>query len=133
MIDRAAVKLAEARALLDDALARAERDDGVSPTLALSYATHAVILCVDALCHRHSAATARRHSELGHVFLELIRAGRIPETASSFRELIARAMSQRARFEYQGELASRGEAKRFVGQVRRLYQFVEAHPTSPPP
>lgn len=127
LADLATIKLAEAELLLEDAESRANEDDPYSPSIAMSHATQAVILAVDALCHHHRVPPAKRHDQINRTFLDLIRTQRLPETASRWRDLLAQAISQKSQFQYGGELASRSEARGFVRSVGQLVGFVAAH------
>lgn len=117
--------------LLEDAESRANEDDPYSPSVAMSHATHAVILAVDALCHHHRIPPAKRHDQISRNFLDLLRAGRLPETASHWRDIIAQAIANKSQFQYGGELTSRSEARKFVRNVSKLVQFVAGHVRPP--
>lgn len=123
----ASIKLGEAKLLLEDADSRANEEDPFSPSLAMSYATQAVVLAVDALCHHHGIPHAKRHDEIAGRFLDLIRTRRIPEAAATFRDVITLAISQKSQYQYGGELTSRQEARKFVRRAGRLVGFVGTH------
>lgn len=124
MTAMARIKLSEAELHVEDALARCERRDEYSPSVAIAHATDALILGVDALCHAAKTEEPRRHGDAPRIFLELIRTGHLPPEASSWRELISKAMHQRASFQYHGELIARGAASRFVQKVAQFVVFV---------
>lgn len=123
MTDLVTTKIFDAELLIEDAQARAHADDEYSPSLAISYASQAVILAIDALCHRYAVPTARRHDEASRIYLDLLRTHRLTEDAAQWRELVSRAISHKALFQYHGELTSRKEAQRFVRQVDGFVQF----------
>lgn len=123
MADLASIKIAEAELLLEDAESRASEEDPYSPSIAISHATQAVNLAVDALCHRHRVPPARRHDQINRKFLDLLRTGRLPETASQWRDVIARAIANKSQFQHGGELTSRSEARKFVRSVAPLVHF----------
>lgn len=113
--------------LLEDAESRANEEDPYSPSIAMSHATQAVILAVDALCHHHRVPPAKRHDQINRTFLDLLRTGRLPATASQWRDVIAQAIANKSQFQYGGELTSRSEARRFVRNVSQLVRFATGH------
>lgn len=117
--------------LLEDAESRANEEDAFSPSIAISHATQAVILAVDAICHFHRVPPAKRHDQVNRNFLDLVRTGRLPETASQWRDVIAQAMANKSQFQYGGELTSRSEARKFVRSVSQLVRFAAGHVRPP--
>lgn len=121
----AAIKVAEAQLLLEDAESRANEEDAFSPSLAMSYAINAVILAVDALGNHHGLPSAKRHDQIQRTFVDMIRDGRLPGRAAKWRPVIIEAINEKSRFQYDGDLTSRSQARRFVRNVAELVAFAD--------
>ena len=126
MKDLARIKLYEADHYIEDAVARVQRDDEYSPSVAVAHATDALILAVDVLCHEHNEPVSRRHDNASKVFLQLIHDKKIPESASQWRRLLAKAHAERTAIQYRGTMVSRAEARRFVREAQGFLAFVRS-------
>lgn len=127
MADLAAINIAKAEIVLEDAIARANKEDAYSPTVGVLLATDAIVRAVAALCLHYGVRPAKSDQKIDGKFLDLIRSGGLPGGASKHRGVITLVIGQRRRFWFGGELARRAEARKFARDAEGFVAFAAGH------
>jgi len=126
MNDKVRIKIWEADAYLEDAQARLGPDDEYSATVAINHATNAIIMALDALCLNVGLDPPKRH-DLAEVSLRtMMLKGKLPESASTWRDLLIQMSTQRTGLQYRGKLASRADARRFIRDAAGFVAFARS-------
>ncbi len=98
-------------------------------TVAVAQCIHAVIKANDALVLHFLDRRPGRHDEASKLLAELFRRNVVSPEYSKIREVLLRATSQKAKYDYQGAAVSLSEAKKwirdaetFVGAVKEILE-----------
>lgn len=104
-------------------MAEAHEDDALY-NVCCAEAIHAIIRANDVLSLKFFGNKPTRHDDAAIVFAKLIREGKIPKDAESFKSLVAKAMMDKSGADYGKKVFREGDACWYVENAEQFVAMV---------